>query len=775
MNEPIDLCSERYIGIESSKSLIDAIFNKSNLMVAHMDATFNFIRVSKAYAEADQKPIDFFPGKNHFDLYPNDENEKIFRNVVATGAPFHIEKKDFEYVEHPERGTTVWEWSLLPLKDDHGIVESLVLTLKNITDQVNAISLLKRERDKSRESEEKFRTISEQSLIGIGILQERVLIYVNNTLANMLSLTVEELTSMSSKDLTKIVHPEDRDLILDQISRVDEGLTQEKSPFRIRWIPKEKKTLWIELFAKIISFEGRAAILFSCVDVTQNVLWEMKLKESEEKFRMLSEHSAVGISIIQYGIIKYANQRLLDFVGLTKNEILEFGFDKIIEIIHPDDRKLVLNLLNNIQKDINNSISHQIIRIIDKKGKVRWLEVFARSILYDGNPAYMNVSIDISNKKKAELELKESEKKYRALFEGSPIGIMLFDENYNFLTVNTEFTRLVPEVFNELVQGRNFSDMLKVFKNSEELKNIFLHRIEYLRDNQQLEPIEVKLVMPSGLEKWFYWQSSRIDLHDKTLIQILINDITEKKQIERLILKKNKELEEISEMRQEIINRISHELKTPVTSIYGAAQALLSTYSSKLQDEVIDFIEIIKIGGKRLKDLVVNLIDVVSMQSDVLKLNIEDVELSKLVERCARDFLYVARDRKVRMHLDISSPFFFPLDKYRMEQVFKNLISNALFNTPPGGEIHLGIKEYKKYLDILIKDTGVGITEKEKKKLFQVFGKIERYGKGQDVMIEGAGLGLYTSKQIVEKHGGTILVESNGRNQGTLFTVRLFK
>ncbi len=79
------------------------------------------------------------------------------------------------------------------------------------------------------------------------------------------------------------------------------------------------------------------------------------------------------------------------------------------------------------------------------------------------------------------------------------------------------------------------------------------------------------------------------------------------------------------------------------------------------------------------------------------------------------------------------------------------------------------------YIDIKVRDTGVGITEKEKEMLFQKFGKIERYGKDLDVDIEGTGLGLYISKEIVELHGGKILVKSEGRNKGATFTIRLFK
>ena len=118
---------------------------------------------------------------------------------------------------------------------------------------------------------------------------------------------------------------------------------------------------------------------------------------------------------------------------------------------------------------------------------------------------------------------------------------------------------------------------------------------------------------------------------------------------------------------------------------------------------------------------------------------------------------------------------YFKLDKHRFEQVFINILSNAIKNTPPHGQIFVILNETQDQIDVIIKDTGVGLTEDEKTKIFQKFGKIERYGMDLDVDIEGAGLGLYISREIVKLHGGEILVESEGRNKGCTFIVRLYK
>ncbi len=109
---------------EENNNLLDAIFDQSNVMIAHMDTQFNFLRVSKAYAEADKKDRMFFIGRNHFDLYPNEENKQIFRNVVETGEPYYVKVKDFKYAEHLDWGVTSWDWSLIPIKKPNGDVKS---------------------------------------------------------------------------------------------------------------------------------------------------------------------------------------------------------------------------------------------------------------------------------------------------------------------------------------------------------------------------------------------------------------------------------------------------------------------------------------------------------------------------------------------------------------------------------------------------------------------------------------------------------------------------
>ena len=121
---------------EESHLLIETIFDSTHILIAYMDPRFNFIKVNRAYAEADDKEPNFFPGLNHFDLYPNEENREIFQRVVDTGESYFTAAKPFEYAEHQERGVSYWDWSLVPIKIPGGTVIGVLLTLANVTDRI---------------------------------------------------------------------------------------------------------------------------------------------------------------------------------------------------------------------------------------------------------------------------------------------------------------------------------------------------------------------------------------------------------------------------------------------------------------------------------------------------------------------------------------------------------------------------------------------------------------------------------------------------------------
>lgn len=118
--------------------ILNKIFSTTHFSLVYLDKEFNFIQVNKAYADSCGKPPEYFVGKNHFDLYPHEENEFIFTQVVETGEAYTVYAKPFEFPDDPARGVTYWDWSLYPLKDSYGQVEGLVFILLDVTERHRA-------------------------------------------------------------------------------------------------------------------------------------------------------------------------------------------------------------------------------------------------------------------------------------------------------------------------------------------------------------------------------------------------------------------------------------------------------------------------------------------------------------------------------------------------------------------------------------------------------------------------------------------------------------
>ncbi len=120
----------------AENSLLEHLFDNNHTPLAYLDLDFNLLHVNQAYALAHGKEVGFYSGKNHFDLYPNDENQKIFNDVVKTGKPYTIKAKAFEHIETPDKGVTFWDWSLIPVKDNQEKNIGVLLQCVDVTWQV---------------------------------------------------------------------------------------------------------------------------------------------------------------------------------------------------------------------------------------------------------------------------------------------------------------------------------------------------------------------------------------------------------------------------------------------------------------------------------------------------------------------------------------------------------------------------------------------------------------------------------------------------------------
>jgi PAS domain S-box-containing protein len=140
-----------------ANELLETMFSSIDVQIAYLDHDLNFIRVNRAYAHSNKHDAEFFVGKNHFDLFPNDDNERIFRGVLETGRPYYAYAKPFE---HPEQGITYWDWSVQPVKDVDGTVGGVVLSLIDVTTREMAFIELEKKIDEIRKVNAELQTFA---------------------------------------------------------------------------------------------------------------------------------------------------------------------------------------------------------------------------------------------------------------------------------------------------------------------------------------------------------------------------------------------------------------------------------------------------------------------------------------------------------------------------------------------------------------------------------------------------------------------------------------
>ena len=388
---------------------------------------------------------------------------------------------------------------------------------------------------------------------------------------------------------------------------------------------------------------------------------------------------------------------------------------------------------------------------------------------------------DVIVKKQVILDLviKKSEEKYLRLITGAydlfsciQDGIVVLDNEFNIIHVNPTIEKWYSHK-KQLIGKKCY----EIYENRDEIcencPNLSLLEEKVIKS--KIHAIYNKNNNENG---WLEEFSFPLFNQDTSRIIGIINyckNITEKIKAEQIILEENKKLQELNQFRKNLITRVSHELKTPLNSIQSTTQHLLSNYKNKIDPQILRFITTIHQGGLRLTTLVENILDTSMIESGKLILNKEDVNLSEIIQKCIDEIIFLAIKRNLTLKSDLPEILILEIDPIRIEQVIINLLSNAIKNTPPEGKIHITTIDSNNHIDIKIKDTGIGLTREEIGMLFTPFGKIERFGKNLNVDIEGTGIGLYLSKEIVELHGGKIFVESQGRNFGSTFSLRLFK
>ena len=378
--------------------------------------------------------------------------------------------------------------------------------------------------------------------------------------------------------------------------------------------------------------------------------------------------------------------------------------------------------------------------------------------------------MDITERKKIEKKLKESEKKFRKIFEDSPFSIVLVNLRGKIIDCNPATLKYSGYEKEDLV-GKDFRDLKLLHPNSfPPLQETFNQLLKGDKPND----FDIQMYKKNGALAWINLQASRVKLKSETFFQVIIHNITKQKQADLLIREQIRKLEVLNQIQKEFITRASHELKTPLMSISGASELLIDIYNDKLDKNALEMLGMIQRNNERLIYLANNLLDITRIDYNKLTLNKQPNNICDIIREISNEMNLFLKKRKINLIMNLPKNVVLNIDRIRFEQVITNLISNAIKNTPINANIEIEVKHKGENIIISISDTGIGLTKDEISKLFTKFGKIERYGEGLEFLnIQGSGLGLYLTKEIIDLHEGTISVESAGRNMGAKFIIEL--
>ncbi|MFX0006836.1 MAG: PAS domain S-box protein [Candidatus Hermodarchaeota archaeon] len=493
---------------------------------------------------------------------------------------------------------------------------------------------------------------------------------------------------------------------------------------------------------------------------------EKRLNESEEKYRnLINNLTDIILEIKTNGNVTYVSPQCYNIMGYQPSELLG---KNALNYIHPEDLPKIAEAMKDAFQ-IKEMISIHRYKLLHKNGDIIYASARGKYVKINEAERFLVTIRDISTQIRIEQKLKESEEKYRLISENANELIFIVRENLDIEYVNEKpLFNLSGYSVEEVIGQRALN-----FIHPNEAKKIFKKFYDAFNKEGRGSGV-ARIRHKDG--HYIYVEINGSLFHNERgepKALLIFRDITERKRVENNILEEYKKLEELSQIKSDVIMHASHELKTPLSSIYMAAQILQKNFKENFDEKSKEFIDIIYKGSQKLRNLIDNLLDVSRIESGKLDLSLKKENVVKLIHDCFTDLKYLAHKKKIKLIFKLPEELMLNVDRVRLEQVFTNILSNAIKFTPLNGNIYITLNLERHWVDISITDTGIGLTKKEIGLLFQKFGKIKRVIDNQNVSVEGSGLGLFISKQIAELHHGTILVESDGRNKGSTFTIRL--
>ena len=347
------------------------------------------------------------------------------------------------------------------------------------------------------------------------------------------------------------------------------------------------------------------------------------------------------------------------------------------------------------------------------------------------------------------------------LIDTSPVGVAVFDARTGMpLSFNREAARLMEAV---RLPDRPPEDLLQVLTvrrfEGQAVSLADFPLAQVLSRGETVRAEEMVLSVPDGRSITVLVNATPLRSEDDNEVETVV-----------VTLQDMTALNELEKMRAEFLGMVSHELRTPLTSIKGSVDTLLESFNSLDSAEMVQFLRIIKSQSDRMRDLISDLLDVARIETGMLSVTPEAVEVGDLVDEAKNTFLTGGGRRNFTIDMELDLPWVMA-DRRRIVQVLGNLLSNAARYSPESSSIRVNASLGDDCVEISVADEGQGVSPDEMPLLFRKFSR--NIGQGVEREAPDTGLGLAICKGIVEALGGRIWAESAGLGQGSTFTFTL--
>jgi len=468
---------------EEEKSLI---FNSISEHIVFQNLNHEVIWANQSAAESVESNAEELIGKKCFEIWNN-------RTKPCEGCP--VEKAIItgrvEENKIKDPSGKYWDIKGFPVKSEKGQIIGVVEVTEDITDRVKAEEAL-------IESEEKYKTVFQNTGNATGIIEKDTTIsIVNDRFEELIGYRKEEIEGkMSWKDL--ILEKNDLKKMEGYHYKRREDPKSTPRSYETKIVDKEGKIHDILLNVDMIP--GTDKSVASLTDITYQKRIQNALKESEDKFKLIAEQSLMGIGILQDDVFKYVNQQFVGKAGYSKEEITKWKPGEFLKLIHPNYRDFVKQQARKKQEAQEDFETHYEFKAVRKNGEIYWEEIYSKPIKYQGKYADLVTTIEITDRKKAEKELKKSQERYYNAYNRAEFYKDLFAHDINNILQNVRSANeLLKIYYKEKEKGPKFEEMIdviesQVLRGANLISNV--RKLSLIDDeNIDLKPKSIKKVL----------------------------------------------------------------------------------------------------------------------------------------------------------------------------------------------------------------------------------------------------------------------------------------